>query len=184
MKWLLLLSFVIAAFLGWFLFVRIPSPEPGSGAKQDPFCRKLLDTKGHREAPAWVKESKDRDIRTIGEQSPEDSSKIVERLYQEGAERVWAVDLEIYPNEGQSTNDLVIELPNDPKLRARRMSRPARIFHCWRVVLEEFAEASASSARNRAAFCGSFKASYSAARSLRAARVKLEEELLCLIKIS
>src|SRR5580704_16744171 len=102
MKWLIFISFVAAAFLGWFLFVRIPSPEPGSGAHQDPFCCNLLASKTHREALAWVKESKDHDIRTIGEQSPEASLKIVERLYQEGAEQVWAVDLETYPNEGQS----------------------------------------------------------------------------------
>jgi hypothetical protein len=127
MKWLLFLSFVAAAFLGWFLFVRIPSPEPGSGAHQDPFCRKLLDSKTHREAFVWVKESKDRDIRTIGEQSPEESLKIVGRLYQEGAERVWAVDLEIYPNEGQSTNNLVIELPTDPKLRRKLFLLEGRV---------------------------------------------------------
>jgi hypothetical protein len=127
MKWLLLVSLVAMAFLGWFLFVRIPSPEPGSGAHQDTFCRELLDTKTHREALAWVKESKDRDIRTIGEQSPEKSLKIVERLYQEGAERVWAVDLEIYPNEGQSTNTLVVELPTGPKLRKKLFLLEARV---------------------------------------------------------
>jgi len=125
-KWLLL-SLVAAVFLGWFLFVRIPPPEPGSGAHQDPFCRKLLDTKTHKEALAWVKESKDRDIRTIGEQSPEASLKIVERLYQEGAEQVWAVDLETYPNEGQSTNNLVIELPTNPTLRRKLFLLEARV---------------------------------------------------------
>jgi hypothetical protein len=127
MKWLLFVSFVAAAFLGWFLFVRIPSPEPGSGAHQDPFCRKLLDTKSHREASEWVKESREHDIRTIGEQSPEESLRIVERLYQEGAGRVWVVDLEIYPNEGQSTNSLVIELPTDPKLRRKLFRLEARV---------------------------------------------------------
>jgi hypothetical protein len=127
MKWLIFISFVAAAFLGWFLFVRIPSPEPGSGAHQDPFCRKLLDSKTHREALAWVKESKDHDIRTIGEQSPEESMKAVERLYHEGAERVWAVDVENYPNEGQSTNNLVIELPTDPKFRKKLFRLEARV---------------------------------------------------------
>ncbi|MGB8917503.1 MAG: hypothetical protein WCC89_11630 [Candidatus Sulfotelmatobacter sp.] len=116
-----------AAFLGWFLFVRIPPPEPGSGARQDPFCRKLLDTKTHQEALAWVKESKNHDVRAIGEQSPEESLNIVERLYQEGSERVWVVDLEIYPNEGQSTNKLVIELPTDPKLRRKIFLLEARV---------------------------------------------------------
>jgi|HubBroStandDraft_6_1064221.scaffolds.fasta_scaffold112877_2 hypothetical protein len=127
MKWLIFISFVAAAFLGWFLFVRIPSPESGSGAHQDPFCRKLLDSKTHREALAWVKESKDHDIRTIGEQSPEESMKAVERLYHEGAERVWAVDVENYPNEGQSTNNLVIELPTDPKFRKKLFRLEAHV---------------------------------------------------------
>jgi hypothetical protein len=76
---------------------------------------------------AWVKESKDHDIRTIGEQSPEESLNIVERLYQQGAERVWAVDLENYPNEGQSTNNLVIELPTDPKLRQQLFLLEGRV---------------------------------------------------------
>lgn len=126
MKWLLL-TIVAAAFLGWLFFVRIPPPEPGSGAHADPFCRKLLDTKTHKEALAWVKESKDRDIRTIGEQSPETSLKIVERLYREGAEKVWAVDLQTYPNEGQSTNILVIELPTDPAPRRTLFLLEARV---------------------------------------------------------
>jgi hypothetical protein len=53
--------------------------------------------------------------------------RIVERLYQEGAGRVWVVDLEIYPNEGQSTNSLVIELPTDPKLRRKLFRLEARV---------------------------------------------------------
>ena len=126
MKWLILAALVVA-FLGWFFFVHIPSPEPGSGAKQDPFCRELLQTKTHREALAWVKESREHDIRTIGEQSPEESSKIVERLYHDGAERAWAVDLEIYPNEGQSTNILVVELPTDPGGRKKLFRLEARV---------------------------------------------------------
>ena len=127
MKWVLGVSIVAAAFLGWFFFVWIPSPQPGSGGDQDPFCRKLLDTKTHREALEWVNESKDRDIRTIGEQSPDESLKIVERLYQEGAERVWAIDPQIYPNEGQSTNNLVVELPRDPKFRRKLFRLEARV---------------------------------------------------------
>ena len=103
-----------------------PSTRAGSGERQDPFCRKLLDTTTHREALAWVRESKPGDIRTIGEQSPPASVKIVERLYKQGAERVWVVDIEIYPNEGQSTNNLVIELPTDPTLRRKLFLLEAR----------------------------------------------------------
>jgi hypothetical protein len=53
--------------------------------------------------------------------------KAVERLYHEGAERVWAVDVENYPNEGQSTNNLVIELPTDPKFRKKLFRLEARV---------------------------------------------------------
>jgi len=74
-----------------------------------------------------MKESKQHDIRTIGEQSPEESLKIVERLYGDRAKQVRAVDLEIYPNEGQSTNILIIELPSDPKLRKRLFRMGARV---------------------------------------------------------
>ena len=107
--------------------MRIPPPEPGSGHTQDAFCRNLLDTKTHREALSWVAESKDHDIRTIGEQSPEDSLRTVQRLYADGATRVWAVDLETYPKEGQSTNILIVELPNDPKLRRQMFRLEAQV---------------------------------------------------------
>ena len=89
----------------------------------------LPQTPGYENAPEaleWVRESKPGDIRTIGEQSPPESVKIVERLYQQGAERVWVVDIEIYPNEGQSTNSLVIELPTDPILRRKLFLLEAR----------------------------------------------------------
>jgi hypothetical protein len=40
---------------------------------------------------------------------------------------VWAVDLEIYPNEGQSTNILVVELLSDAKLRKNWFQLEARV---------------------------------------------------------
>jgi len=75
---------------------------------------------------AWVTESKDHDLRTIGEQSPAESIAIVKRLYEEGARKIWAVDLEIYPNEGQSTNILIVELPDEQKLRKKLFHLEAR----------------------------------------------------------
>lgn len=122
--WLLLLA---ALVLGWFFFVRIPPSKPGSGLQADSFCRKLMESKGHAEALSWVSESKMHDIRTIGEQSPEESLKIVKRLYASGAEKVWAVEIEVYPNGGQSTNSLVVELPADPNLRKQLFGLEARV---------------------------------------------------------
>ena len=127
MRWLLSLLLIAGIFLGWFFFVRIPPPEPGSGRHQDAFCRNLLDTKTHREAKEWISESKDHNIRTIGEQSPEQSLEIVQRLYRDGAQKVWVVDIENYPNEGQSTNNLVVELPTDLQLRMKLFKLEARV---------------------------------------------------------
>jgi hypothetical protein len=120
------LALAAVAFLGWFFFVRIPSPDPCSGRGADQFCRDLLEKKTHREAMSWVGESKDHDVRTIGEQDPKESLAIVKRLYDDGAKQVWAVGLELYPNEGQSTNTLIVELPNEPKLRKTLFHLEAR----------------------------------------------------------
>lgn len=127
MRNLIWLMLIAVGFLSWFFFVRIPAPEPGSGRKQDPFCRNLLQTKTHREALEWVSESRDHDIRTIGEQDPAESLKIVKRLYADGARQVSAVDLELYPGEGQSTNVLIVELPNDAESRKKLFNLEARV---------------------------------------------------------
>ena len=106
--------------------MRIPPPEPGSGRGADAFCRDLLAKKTHREASVWVKESTPGNTRTIGEQSPAASLAIVKRLYGSGAKQVWAVDLEIYPHEGESTNILIVELPKQPELRRELFQLEAR----------------------------------------------------------
>ncbi len=112
--------------LVWFFFIRIPPAEPGSGRGADAFCLDLLAKKSHREALSWVSESNAGDFRTVGEQSPAESLKIVKRLYTNGAKKVWAVDLEIYPGEGQSTNILIVELPDQKELRANLFLLEAR----------------------------------------------------------
>jgi hypothetical protein len=87
----------------------------------------LLAKKSHREALSWVSESRNGDIRTIGEQTPTESLAIVKRLYKEGAKQVQVVDLEIYPNEGQSTNILIVELPEQTELRKHLFHLEARV---------------------------------------------------------
>jgi hypothetical protein len=124
--WLALIV-LVCFLLGWYLFIRIPSPAPGSGRSQDAFCRDLLQKKSHREALSWVSESSEGNIRTIGEQTPKESLAIVKRLYEQGAKQVWAVDLEVYPNEGQSTNTLIVELPEQAELRKQLFHLEGRV---------------------------------------------------------
>lgn len=50
-------------------------------------------------------------IRTIGEQSPEDSLSIVQRLYNSGVVRVHAVKIDREPSFGERTNIVCVELP-------------------------------------------------------------------------
>lgn len=51
----------------------------------------------------------------------------MKRLYASGAEKVWAGDLEFYPNDGQSTNILIVELPIEPNLRKQLFRLEARV---------------------------------------------------------
>jgi hypothetical protein len=88
--------------------------DPGEGARQDTFCRDMLRKKDHREARAWLSEGKSRNL---GEQTPEDSRAIVEKIYALGALDVQAVEIERYPTGEESSNYLVVKLPADPGKR-------------------------------------------------------------------
>ena len=90
----------------------IPShAEPGTGMRADETCKKLLAEKENREALSWLQGSRPGDIRTIGEQSPEDSRRIVQRLYSSGAVRVQAVKIDRQAGFGETTNVVCVELP-------------------------------------------------------------------------
>lgn len=90
----------------------VPSyPEPGSGRHADETCRKLLAKGDNREALSWLQESKPGNIRTIGEQSPEDSLRIVQSLYNSGAVKVHALKIDREAGYGETTNIVCVELP-------------------------------------------------------------------------
>jgi hypothetical protein len=65
------------------------------------------------------------DIRTIGEQSPADSRKIIEKL--SGAIEIYAIDVDVEPDLGETTNDLIITLPSDLAKRAELFAFQARL---------------------------------------------------------
>lgn len=121
----IMLAAVGLSLLTWFCFLRLPRAVPASGRSADAFCQHLLNDKSHREALSWIRESRNGNVRTIGEQDPDDSLRIVRQLYDQGAQKVWAVDLEKYA-EGESTNALVLELPEKPELRRQLFTLEAR----------------------------------------------------------
>jgi hypothetical protein len=91
--------------------------ERGAGRSQDRFCRTMLATDPHREARAWLAESKQGDERNLGEKAVPDSRQIVETLYRLGATDVQAIDVQRQPGWGESTNRLIVALPDDPGRR-------------------------------------------------------------------
>jgi len=104
--YVIVLLAVVAAF-----YYATPHPEPGAGLRAEKLCRKLLVEKENREALGWLQQSKPGDIRTIGEQSPEDSLEIVKGLYVAGANRAYVIEIERVPSYGETTNTVCVELP-------------------------------------------------------------------------
>jgi hypothetical protein len=107
-----LLFVVVAAF-----YFAMPHAERGEGLRGDKLCRTLLAEKENREALSWLEQSKPGDIRTIGEQSPEDSLKIVKGLYSAGAVMTHVVGIERVTGYGESTNIVCVELPGAASTR-------------------------------------------------------------------
>ena len=100
--------FCFVAVLDYF----VPShAEPGTGLSADQTCRKLLAEGENREALSWLQESKPGNIRTIGEQSPEESLRIVQVLYNAGAVKVHALKIDREAGFGETTNIVCVELP-------------------------------------------------------------------------
>lgn len=119
-------KFPIFPLFLWMGLASCSGGPPFDGPKADAFCADSLRTKDHVEALAWLQESKDGDIRTIGEQDPGTSLAIAKELYQSGAVRVHALEIERDPDLGQTTNTLIVELPLDPKQRALLFGIEAR----------------------------------------------------------
>ena len=58
----------------------VPPARPGDGLRADSLCRKLLADKENREALSWLEQSQPGNTRTIGDQDPEESLKIIRNL--------------------------------------------------------------------------------------------------------
>ncbi len=110
------------------------NPNPDSSAKPvprevafaDAFAQKFLAADEHpQEALSWLKAGGDK--HTLGELASTSSSiRMVNTFYRAGAAKVWAVDIDNYPNGIGNTGKLVIELPIDPPLRSQVVALASR----------------------------------------------------------
>lgn len=121
------LAYLLAVLTSVTLVSCSPAQESGAGLRQDPFCANLLQTKNHLEALDWLQQSKEGDIRTLGEQDPDASLAIVKQLYAAGATRVNAVGIERVPAAGQTSNTLIVEVPSQPQKRTELFAIEGRM---------------------------------------------------------
>jgi hypothetical protein len=78
----------------------------------------LRPDRNPREALSWLKAAPRR--RTLGElANTAVSVRLINQLYRAGAAKVWAVEIDSYPDGTENTGRLVIELPQDPAARKR-----------------------------------------------------------------
>jgi hypothetical protein len=85
---------------------------------QDPFFEKLLAS--HKaEALEWLRASSPASFRNLGEmETTEESIDYVQRLYDAGAVKVLAVEIDEYGSD-QNTGHLLVQLPSDKAARRR-----------------------------------------------------------------
>jgi hypothetical protein len=87
----------------------------------DGFCQKFLDDPSTQEVLAWLRAGSSEDFRSLGElATTEESIALAMEAYQAGAAKVFAVEIDEYP-EGQNTGKLVIKLPADADARRRAL---------------------------------------------------------------
>src|SRR4051812_28059329 len=70
------------------------------------------------EAREWLRAGSDDLVRTLGEMEADESIAFVQRLYDLGAEKVLAVEIDDYA-VGANTGHLLVELPADDAARER-----------------------------------------------------------------
>src|SRR5688500_2299129 len=70
------------------------------------------------EALEWLRGGSDESFRNLGEMEADESIQFVQRLYDLGAEKVLAVEIDEYP-EGANTGHLLVQLPADDSARGR-----------------------------------------------------------------
>ena len=115
----------LAVLLG--LYSVAPHPEPGEGLRADNLCKTLLVEKENHEALTWLEQAKPGDIKTIGEQAPEESLRIVQNLYSAGALKAHVIEIERAAGYGETTNIVCVQLPTDPASRQRLFKIQSRI---------------------------------------------------------
>lgn len=81
------------------------------------FIKQFLASK-QAEALEWLRAGSPDSFRNLGEMEAEESIEFVERLYDLGAEKVLAVEIDEYP-EGANTGHLLVHLPVDDAARER-----------------------------------------------------------------
>jgi hypothetical protein len=70
------------------------------------------------EAREWLRANSDASFRNLGEMEVDESIEFVQRLYDLGAEKVLAVEIDEYP-EGANTGHLLVQLPAADDARER-----------------------------------------------------------------
>lgn len=93
---------------------------PSNAGLDDEWFEQLMKDGESAEALSWAKEADGTDeLRTIYELGNEESREIIERLYELGAVRVTAIDIDTEPGFYASTDALVVELPDEAAKRKK-----------------------------------------------------------------
>jgi hypothetical protein len=88
-------------------------PDSEAAARIDSFSESMLATGKRADATTWIESVG----HTLGEYSHTKSRNIVNKLMRVGATGVHACGIDSYDRDQENTGHLVIELPDDPKLR-------------------------------------------------------------------
>lgn len=90
------------------------------GRRAEQIIRSFLRKKDRAEALEWLATGPHGVIRCIGEQSPEESAKMVRDLLGLGVPTLWVLDIRASPNGlVESASMLLAVLPTDPNARSR-----------------------------------------------------------------
>ena len=88
--------------------------------EHEKFIEKLLGKPNKAEALSWLSEASHESFRSVGElESNEVSLNLIQEIYKAGAVEVIAVEIDKYPDGGENTGKLVIEMPQQAEARKR-----------------------------------------------------------------
>ena len=99
------------------MLVRYPARATPMNEHEAKLLKKLLRTR-KAEAMSWLRGHSATSYRNLGEMEHEPSVALVRRLYDAGATKVLAVDID-QDSVGESSSDLMVELPEDADARER-----------------------------------------------------------------